>query len=166
MAALDEHGIDPIDLVCVNLYPFERGLGAARVREEDAVEMIDVGGPSLLRAAAKNFAHVGPSAGRPVQAGARRAPRKGDLALVMRARARRRGVRHGGVRSGDRGWFADREAFPPRLISRSRRSLELAYGENPHQRASYYAEAGAGGTCSPASSSSPAASFPSTTSTT
>src|SRR5438034_4814054 len=60
LAALDEHSIRPFDLVCVNLYPFSEVAGRHGVREEEAVEMIDVGGPSMLRGAAKNFAHVAP----------------------------------------------------------------------------------------------------------
>ena len=61
VAALDEHGIEPIDLVCVNLYPFERvARAAAASREAETIEMIDIGGPSLLRGAAKNHAHVAP----------------------------------------------------------------------------------------------------------
>jgi phosphoribosylaminoimidazolecarboxamide formyltransferase / IMP cyclohydrolase len=60
LSALDEHGIEPFDLVCVNLYPFTQVVSRHGVTEDDAVEMIDVGGPSMLRAAAKNFAHVVP----------------------------------------------------------------------------------------------------------
>ena len=59
-AALDEHGIEPFDLVCVNLYPFEEVTSRRAVGEQDAVELIDIGGPAMLRAAAKNFAHVAP----------------------------------------------------------------------------------------------------------
>src|SRR5207249_9340937 len=57
---LEQHEIRPFDLVCVNLYPFSEVAGRYGVREEDAVEMIDIGGPSMLRGAAKNFAHVAP----------------------------------------------------------------------------------------------------------
>src|SRR5947207_12392942 len=57
-AALDEHEIEPFDLVCVNLYPFSQVAAKHGVGEHEAVEMIDVGGPSMLRGAAKNFAHV------------------------------------------------------------------------------------------------------------
>ena len=60
MAELRAHDIAPIDLVCVNLYPFERTVGRLDVAWEDAIEQIDVGGPALLRAAAKNHAHVVP----------------------------------------------------------------------------------------------------------
>ena len=60
VATLEEHGIEAFDLVCVNLYPFEEVASRRGVTEEDAVEMIDIGGPSMLRGAAKNFAHCAP----------------------------------------------------------------------------------------------------------
>src|SRR5438132_166530 len=60
LAALEEHHIRPFDLVCVNLYPFAEVAGRRGTTVSDAVEMIDVGGPAMLRAAAKNFAHVAP----------------------------------------------------------------------------------------------------------
>ncbi len=58
LEALAEHGIEPIDLVCVDLYPFTSAAGRRDRSEAEIVELIDVGGPSMLRAAAKNFAHV------------------------------------------------------------------------------------------------------------
>ena len=60
LAQLEGHGFAPIDLVCVNLYPFQRTIGRLDVAWEDAIEQIDIGGPTLLRAAAKNHAHVVP----------------------------------------------------------------------------------------------------------
>src|SRR6266550_4498095 len=60
LEALDEQEIEPFDLVCVNFYPFSSIAARRGARMEDAVEMIDIGGPSLVRAAAKNFAHVAP----------------------------------------------------------------------------------------------------------
>ena len=60
LAALAEHWIEPIDLVCVNLYPFEQAAAIPGVSEDDTIEMIDVGGPSLLRGAAKNHESVTP----------------------------------------------------------------------------------------------------------
>ena len=74
LSALEEHEIEPFDLVCVNLYPFRETVARHGVREEDAVEVIDIGGPAMLRAAAKNFAHVAPfAAGFSIRTGARRA---------------------------------------------------------------------------------------------
>ncbi|HKD93289.1 MAG TPA: bifunctional phosphoribosylaminoimidazolecarboxamide formyltransferase/IMP cyclohydrolase, partial [Gaiellaceae bacterium] len=60
VATLEEHGIEAFDLVCVNLYPFEEVTAKMGVTEEQAVETIDIGGPSMLRGAAKNFAHCAP----------------------------------------------------------------------------------------------------------
>jgi phosphoribosylaminoimidazolecarboxamide formyltransferase/IMP cyclohydrolase len=145
MEALDEHGIDPIDLVCVNLYPFERVSGQRQVREEDAVEMIDIGGPSLLRAAAKNFVHTVPVCSidryMPILA---ELQRKGDIDLVMRRELAAEAFAHSAAyEAAIASWFSDRESFPPRLIVSLEKVAELAYGENPHQRASYYAEADA-----------------------
>jgi AICAR transformylase/IMP cyclohydrolase PurH (only IMP cyclohydrolase domain in Aful) len=57
VATLEEHGIEAFDLVCVNLYPFEAVASQQGVTEAETVEMIDIGGPSMLRGAAKNFAH-------------------------------------------------------------------------------------------------------------
>src|SRR5689334_15798844 len=56
VSTLAEHGIEPIDLVCVNLYPFERTASRRGVEDEEVIENIDIGGPTLIRAAAKNFA--------------------------------------------------------------------------------------------------------------
>ena len=58
MAAMEAHGIRPIDLVCVNLYPFEATVAKPGIAEHDAIENIDIGGPSMLRSAAKNFESV------------------------------------------------------------------------------------------------------------
>ncbi len=59
-AQLKQHGILPFELICVNLYPFQETISAADVALEQAVENIDIGGPTLLRAAAKNHRHVVP----------------------------------------------------------------------------------------------------------
>ena len=77
VADLAAHGIEPIDLVCVNLYPFEQTVGRLDVEWDEAIEQIDIGGPALLRAAAKNHAHVIPVC-RPerLRPRARRAPRR------------------------------------------------------------------------------------------
>jgi phosphoribosylaminoimidazolecarboxamide formyltransferase/IMP cyclohydrolase len=56
--AMRDHGIEPIDLICVNLYPFERTVAQAEVTDEEAVEQIDIGGPAMIRSAAKNHGYV------------------------------------------------------------------------------------------------------------
>ena len=144
LAALDEHEIRPFDLVCVNLYPFERVAGRFGVREEEAVEMIDVGGPSMLRAAAKNFAHVAPVS-RPDQYDGVLAELReaGELAAETRRRlAAEAFATTAAYESAIARWFADRETFPPTLALAFDKVLDLSYGENPHQRGAYYAERG------------------------
>jgi phosphoribosylaminoimidazolecarboxamide formyltransferase / IMP cyclohydrolase len=144
-AALDEHGIDPFDLVCVNLYPFEDVVSRRAVGEQDAVEMIDIGGPAMLRAAAKNFAHVAPVC-RPerydeilVELRAR-----GDLSLETRRRlAGETFALTAAYDAAIANWFSAPEAFPDAFLPGFTKELELAYGENPHQSAAYYAERGA-----------------------
>jgi phosphoribosylaminoimidazolecarboxamide formyltransferase/IMP cyclohydrolase len=145
LAALDEHSIEPFDLVCVNLYPFSQIVSRHGVTEEDAVEMIDIGGPSMLRAAAKNFAHVVPVC---------RAERYGSILAELResgeiaAETRRALAAEAfSVTAAYEGsiarWFSDTSAFPESLTPTFEKVMDLVYGENPHQRAAYYSEVGA-----------------------
>jgi phosphoribosylaminoimidazolecarboxamide formyltransferase / IMP cyclohydrolase len=145
LATLGEHGIEPFDLVCVNLYPFAQVAAQKDVREEDAVEMIDVGGPAMLRAAAKNFVHVAP-----VCSIARYGPVLDEIRLdeglseeTRRELAAEAFAHTAAYEASISAWFADRETFPPRLILSLEKDRDLPYGENPHQRAAYYAEVGA-----------------------
>jgi phosphoribosylaminoimidazolecarboxamide formyltransferase/IMP cyclohydrolase len=144
MAALEELGIRPIDLVCVNLYPFaeaiRRGAG-----EEEAVEMIDIGGPAMLRAAAKNFAHVAVLSS-PRQYGAvlDELRARGCLSLPTRRRlAAEAFASSAAYEAAIAAWLEDGEALPSRLALALEKAVDLAYGENPHQRAAFYVEAGA-----------------------
>ncbi len=145
LADLEQHEIEPFDLVVVNLYPFTDVASRYGVTEEEAVEMIDVGGPALLRAAAKNFAHVGALA-RPERYESVLAELRehGQLSLeTRRSLAGEAFVVTAAYESAIAQWFSDREAFPEGLIPTFWKERNLAYGENPHQRAAYYAEAGA-----------------------
>ena len=145
VATLDEHEIRPFDIVCVNLYPFSEVAGRYGVREEEAVEMIDVGGPSMLRGAAKNFAHVAPVCR------AERYPavldelrESGDLSLeTRRALAAEAFATTAAYEAAIARWFGDVEAFPDTMVTAFTKVLDLRYGENPHQRGAYYAEQGA-----------------------
>jgi phosphoribosylaminoimidazolecarboxamide formyltransferase / IMP cyclohydrolase len=145
LADLAEHEIEPFDLVAVNLYPFTDVASRRGVTEDEAVEMIDIGGPALLRAAAKNFAHVGAVA-RPERYDSVLAELRehGELSLdTRRSLAAEAFVVTAAYESAISAWFSDREAFPEGLIPTFWKDRDLAYGENPHQRAAYYAEAGA-----------------------
>ncbi len=144
MATLAEHGIEPFDLVCVNLYPFEEITGRRGVTEEEAVEMIDIGGPSMLRGAAKNFAHCAPVC-RPEQYGPilEELRASGELSLETRRRLAAEAFAHtAAYEAAIATWFNAREEFPDSLVLSLDKVLDLAYGENPHQRAAYYAERG------------------------
>jgi phosphoribosylaminoimidazolecarboxamide formyltransferase / IMP cyclohydrolase len=145
LATLDEYEIEPFDLVCVNLYPFAKVAAQHGVREEDAVEMIDVGGPSMLRGAAKNFAHVIPLS-RPDRYGfvLDELREKGELSLdTRRELAAEAFATTAAYEAAIAAWFAEREPFPEMLVLPLTKVTDLAYGENPHQRAAYYAEVGA-----------------------
>ncbi len=138
MADLEAHGIGTIDLVVCNLYPF----GA-----EPSVEMIDVGGPTMVRAAAKNHAHVGvvvqPGDYEPVLAELRR---DGTLSEGTRRRLARAAFAYtAAYDSAIVSWFdeADGERLPPTLhLALERSEQHLRYGENPHQDAARYGTIG------------------------
>jgi len=145
IATLDEQDIRPFDLVCVNLYPFSEVAGRYGVREEDAVEMIDIGGPSMLRGAAKNFAHVAPVC-RPERYESIVAELRasGDLSMeTRRALAAEAFATTAAYETAIARWFGDVEAFPETLVTAFSKVTDLRYGENPHQRGAYYAEQGA-----------------------
>jgi phosphoribosylaminoimidazolecarboxamide formyltransferase/IMP cyclohydrolase len=144
---LNEHEIEPIDLVCVNLYPFERVAGRRGVEEDEVIENIDIGGPTLIRAAAKNYSFaavvVSPESYDAVleemreNAGKLSSRTRESLATEAFAYT----ARYDAAISR---WFAEREDDLPSQYTRSfEKVLDLAYGENPHQRASYYADVGA-----------------------
>jgi phosphoribosylaminoimidazolecarboxamide formyltransferase/IMP cyclohydrolase len=142
---LEEHEIRPFDLVCVNLYPFGEVAARYGVREEEAVEMIDIGGPSMLRGAAKNFAHVAPVC-RPERYESVLAElrERGDLSLATRrSLAAEAFATTAAYEAAIARWFGDVEAFPDTFVTAFTKQMDLRYGENPHQRAAYYADQGA-----------------------
>ena len=140
---LVEHGIGPIDLVCINLYPFEETV-AGEASEKEAIEQIDIGGPAMLRAAAKNFRSVivvpSPVFYKEVLTGLET---EGEVSLEIRRRlalaAFHRTARYDAAIAG---WFEQEEQLPELLTMRYEKVLHLRYGENPHQRAAYYAGIG------------------------
>ena len=143
---LEAEGIEPIDLVCVNLYPFERTVAHPNVGEEEAVEQIDIGGPTMIRAAAKNHRFVAVLV----------KPESYDAVLAE--------LEEGGgeISEETRHWLANEafadiarydaaisrwfglryEAFPTHWVNAYEKFIDLSYGENPHQRAALYVETG------------------------
>ena len=144
VATLAEHEIEPFDIVCVNLYPFASVASKRGVTEEDAVEMIDIGGPSMLRGAAKNFAHVAPIC-RPDQymLVLDELRNEGALSLATRRELAAEAFAHTArYEAAIARWFGEAELFPETLALTFTKVQDLAYGENPHQRAAYYKEDG------------------------
>jgi len=143
---LVEHGIAPIDLVCVNLYPFERTASRRGVTDEEVIEHIDIGGPTLIRAAAKNHAFVGvvvrPESYDAVieelyESGGRMSAQTRESLATEAFGAT---ARYDAAISR---WFAEREEdFPNHFVAAFEKVLDLSYGENPHQRAAYYEQVG------------------------
>ena len=145
VATLAQHGIEFFDLVCINLYPFEHVAAQKGVTESDAVEMIDVGGPSMLRGAAKNFTDVAPVC-RPERYGFVLDELRANGMLSLETRRELAAETFSTTAAYEAAiatWFSDREAFPDTIALALEKVLDLSYGENPHQRAAYYAERGA-----------------------
>jgi phosphoribosylaminoimidazolecarboxamide formyltransferase/IMP cyclohydrolase len=146
LAALAEHGIEPFDLVCVSLYPFELAIDRPALDETELVELIDVGGPSLLRAAAKNFSSVVVVCRTEDYATVLDELRAGEGATSLELRRRLAATafaRSAAYESAIARWFQRGDELPMTFVPAFDRTLELAYGENPHQRGAYYAERGA-----------------------
>jgi phosphoribosylaminoimidazolecarboxamide formyltransferase/IMP cyclohydrolase len=168
LSALDKHGIPPIDLVVVALYPFEAAVARPGVTLAEAIEHIDVGGPTMIRAAAKNHGSVGVVTD-PAQYGAvlEEISKTGGLSAETRYRLAQEAFRRtaqydaaiagyleaessqerssrGLDRDAKRGVWGEAEGVPPagqfpaRLRIDAERALSLRYGENPHQGAAFY----------------------------
>jgi phosphoribosylaminoimidazolecarboxamide formyltransferase / IMP cyclohydrolase len=142
VAAMQAHGIAPIDLVVINLYPFEDTV-AAGAGFDACIENIDIGGPALIRAAAKNHAFVtvvtDPADYRAVMD--EMAAKDGAVGDDLRRRlAAAAYARTGAYDAAIAGWFADRvgEQYPARFVYAGARAQALRYGENPHQSAAFY----------------------------
>jgi phosphoribosylaminoimidazolecarboxamide formyltransferase/IMP cyclohydrolase len=153
LAALEKHEIGPIDLVVVALYPFEQTVARPDVTREEAIENIDIGGPAMIRSAAKNHGSVGvvtaPSQYQLVLDELR--ARGGSLGEATRFRLAQEAFRRtaeydtviaahlaaeNDATGGEAG--ARSQAFPPVLKLDAARALTLRYGENPHQAAAFY----------------------------
>lgn len=150
MAELEEHGIAGIDLVANNLYPFEATIAKEGVSLEDALENIDIGGPAMLRAAAKNFPDVIPLCDPADYAATLEALRSGIVPEDERRRLAAKAFQHVAlydtlIASYLRGGVKADGAWPEELTIGLRRRMGLRYGENPHQSGALYEEAGTRG---------------------
>ncbi|MGE5561238.1 MAG: bifunctional phosphoribosylaminoimidazolecarboxamide formyltransferase/IMP cyclohydrolase [Chloroflexota bacterium] len=166
MAQLSEHGIVPIDLVCVNLYPFRETIAKEGVTLADAIENIDIGGPAMVRSAAKNYAHVAIVVDPADYSGIiDELASPAGLSVQRRFALARKAFQHtaaydaaiaaylGGVSdaaAADASQAAPatagnsiRPPFPTTLQLTYEKVLDCRYGENPHQAGAFYREAGA-----------------------
>ena len=149
VASMQQHGIQPIDMVVVNLYPFAQTVAKPGVTMDDAIENIDIGGPAMVRAAAKNHAFVtvvtDPADYAPIVEQMKK--NKGAISDDERYRLAAKAFSHTAEYDGMiSNWLTarDREGkareFPERFNMQVRLSQALRYGENPHQSAAFYAE--------------------------
>lgn len=150
VASMNEHGIEPIDLVCVNLYPFEKTVANPEVVEAEAIEQIDIGGPSMVRSAAKNHAFVAivtdPSQYDNVSASIEK--NEGATTFALRkSLCAAAFARTAAYDTAIADWMANRDAtlaspqtFPNPIVLTLNQKAELRYGENPHQSGVLYAD--------------------------
>jgi len=141
VAAMEKHGIGAIDLVVVNLYPFAETVTRGAARDE-VIENIDIGGPSMIRSAAKNHAHVAIVTDPADYAVVAKGSTTLDERKRLAAKAYALTAQYDATIAA---WFAfadQGEMFPDKVSMPLRVGQELRYGENPHQRAALYIPAG------------------------
>jgi phosphoribosylaminoimidazolecarboxamide formyltransferase/IMP cyclohydrolase len=141
--ALVEHRIEPIDLVAVNLYPFEETVAHGGAKSEEVIEQIDIGGPSMIRSAAKNFSSVTVIVDPGDYGRVLAALEAGDDDLDLRGLlAEKAFARTAAYDAAIAYWFGCErsEIFPERVAIPLERETMLRYGENPGQRAAFYVE--------------------------
>ena len=158
-SAVAEHGIQPIDMVVVNLYAFEKTAGKPGVQFEELIENIDIGGPSMIRSAAKNFMDVAvvtsPSDYESIAA--EMSSRGGELSQATKWRLAQSAFATTAAydaaiastleKIGANGHFElqPESGFPQNLRLSFRKNMDLRYGENPHQRAAIYSDGSGAG---------------------
>jgi phosphoribosylaminoimidazolecarboxamide formyltransferase/IMP cyclohydrolase len=139
-STVERHAIGPIDLVVIGLYPFERTLRDEAATEADKIEMIDVGGPAMLRAAGKNFesvAVVAEPSDIPRVLDAMRSS-GGCTSLELRRELAAKAFARTASYDAAIARALDGSPFPERLVIAATRAAGLRYGENPHQRGALY----------------------------
>jgi len=143
-AVMREHGIAPIDVLAINLYPFAATIAKPGCTYEDAIENIDVGGPAMLRAAAKNHARVAVLVDPADYAGVLAELAGGAVGEVTRRRLAAKTFGHTAAYDAlVAGWLRQQQgdaSFPDAWAPGFRKLQDLRYGENPHQAAAFYAD--------------------------
>jgi phosphoribosylaminoimidazolecarboxamide formyltransferase/IMP cyclohydrolase len=143
MAAIAAAGIAPIDLVAVNLYPFRKTAARPGATYSEVVEQIDIGGPAMIRSAAKNHASVWCVVDPSDYGLVISALRDGDDSSELRRQLAEKAFAHtAAYDAAIASWFAAQrgDIFPPELVLPAKLVQKLRYGENPGQRAAFYAD--------------------------
>lgn len=144
MQQVAQHQIPLIDLVCVNLYPFVETARKASAAFEEVIENIDIGGPSMIRAAGKNFQDVAVVTSPDDYAQVVQALKNGDGILSreflfdLARKAFRYTARYDGQIAQYLSQYGESSSFPPNIFMDFEKIADLRYGENPHQKASFY----------------------------
>ncbi len=144
MAAMREHGIEPIDLVAINLYPFEATIARENCTLEEAVENIDIGGPAMIRSAAKNFNDVAVVVSPKDYDAVLKEMQAYDGALTAKTRQRlsrdayAHTARYDAIITRHLSGELQEGGFPPVFLEPHEKVQDLRYGENPHQAAALY----------------------------
>lgn len=140
MAKLAEHHIDPIDVICVNLYPFKETIQKDGVTDAEAIEQIDIGGPSMLRAAAKNFRDVTVITDQADYASFIEKFDNGTADEAYRRELSAKVFRQTAAYDALIASYMTTEEFPEKLTLTYEKVEDMRYGENSHQKAAYYKE--------------------------
>src|SRR5947209_1136455 len=153
VAAMREHGIEPIDMVVINLYPFEQTIARDGVTFEEAIEQIDIGGPAMIRSAAKNFRHVAVVTSNEMFDEVIDRMKEYDGALSLPTRQKLAAFAYTTTFIYDANistylmslafpteedQFVSEEELPPSISLSLDNQQNLRYGENPHQKAALY----------------------------
>ena len=140
LSEIAQNNIEPIDMVVVNLYPFVETVSKAEVSLDEAVENIDIGGPTMIRSAAKNFPSVlvivDPEDYNLILAKLR----QGDIDIEGRKKLAQKAFQHVAIYDTAIAQYLNEEAFPEEMTIALIKDTNLRYGENPHQQAAFYVE--------------------------
>jgi phosphoribosylaminoimidazolecarboxamide formyltransferase/IMP cyclohydrolase len=140
LSQLNQHHIELIDMVVVNLYPFVETVTRAEVSLDEALENIDIGGPSMIRSAAKNFPSVLVVVDPRDYDAILQKLRRGNIDLGYRKQLAQKAFQHVALYDTAIAQYLNEELFPKEMTIALKKARNLRYGENPHQQASFYME--------------------------
>ena len=140
LSEISQNRIEPIDMVVVNLYPFVETVSKSGVSLDEALENIDIGGPSMIRSAAKNFSSVLVIVDPGDYDAILQKLRQGDIDSEYRKRLAQKAFQHVALYDTSIAQYLNEEAFPEEMTIALKKGRSLHYGENPHQQAAFYVE--------------------------